>query len=245
MKSLLIFIISFGLIACSSARQIQKEGPVFKQVMLQNIEISGSISTDFPELKQTFDFKIQLSGHDSVAMIIYGPFSMAIGKLYSTNQHFIFYNALTNEVFEGTPSQKNLRLAMNLPLSFTDLISVLRCESAVDAETFIPDESYNKDDRILFKSLQPEFVDFALFDSKNNMITQYQRKLKDGKILMTVANSNFDKYNNINLPNNVMIKFPIVDGYLTMAYKNISVNPEFEKPFNFNVPGSAKVHIFD
>ena len=245
MRTIISFIIISLLLSCSTAKQSVKSVPVFSQENLKALEMTGAISTDFPELKQTFDFKIQIGGHDSVAMTVYGPFSLVIGKLYSTKDHFVFYNVLTNEVYEGTPSPKNLKLAMNLPLSFNDFISVVRCETAEPYETFKPDESYDKENKLLFKSVRNEYIDFALFNKENMMISQYQRKLKDGKIVMTIANDNFELTDGFNLPIDVFMKFPLVNGSVSIKYRDKKINPDFDKPFRFSVPSSAKMNKFD
>jgi len=83
-----------------------------------------------------------------------------------------------------------------------------------------------------------EFVDFALF-SEDFQLTQYQRKTRDGKIVLDVAFQNFIIVDDCNLAQTIIMDFPQSKMKATLGFNKIEAVNSFEKQFSIKNPGSV------
>jgi hypothetical protein len=212
---------------------------------MENLSLKGTIVTAFPNMNQSFAFTLKLANKDSLRFEAFGPFSILVGRLFAEPYFFRFYNVITADAFEGTPSAKNLNLAMNLPLSYGDFISFLRCEPAQDIETFVVDEGYTSDTKVLYKSEQKGFIDYVLVNKEMNYIVQQQRKIMDGTIILSVIYSNYEQIEEYYIANLIKFDFPKLLGTVTINNTSVIINEKYDKAFNFNLSSSVKVIRFD
>ena len=242
------FIIIFSVIllfSCSSVKKNVNYNPLTSKKDLRTLGLSGTISSTFPGFKQSVSFSLKIAGKDSVKFEAYGPLSIIVGKLFSTPDFFKFYNIITNEAFKGTPSAKNLNLAMNMPLSFADFVAFLRNEPAQNIETFSRDMSYNSETKVLFKSKQKDYVDYVLVNGETNDIIQQQRKTFDGTIILNVLYNNYEEYEGYSIAKNITFNFPELNGSIIVRNSVVKINEKYNKPFNFNLPASVKLYNFN
>jgi hypothetical protein len=245
MKYLIIIFSLLFVYSCATVKKNENYNPLTTKTEMKNLSLKGTISTSFPAMNQSFGFALKLAKKDSLRFEAFGPLSIVVGRLYAGPDFFRFYNVITSDAFEGTPSAKNLNLAMNLPLSYSDFVSFLRCEPAQDIETFTIDEGYNSDSKVLFKSEQKGFVDYVLVDKKMNYIIQQQRKIMDGTIILSVVYSDYEEYDGYYIANSIKFDFPKLSGNVLIKNNNVGINENYDKPFNFYLPSSVKVIRFD
>ncbi len=245
MKDIIIIFSVILLFSCSSVKKNMNYNPLSAKNNIKTLGMTGTISSTFPGFNQSLSFSLKIATKDSIRFEAYGPLSLIVGKLYSTPDYFKFYNVITNEAFEGTPSAKNLNLAMNMPLSFTDFVSFLRCEPAQPLETFSVDESYNSDNKLLFKSKHKDFVDYTLINAETNNIIQQQRKTLDGTVVLNVLYNDYQEYKGYFIAENITFNFPELNGSIIVRNSNVEINEKYEKPFNFNLPKSARIYHYD
>ena len=91
-----------------------------------NVRIKASINFKFPELSNSANAVIEMAKRDSILVTITGPFGISVGRLYANPNEFIMNNNLQNITFTGNPTEKNIMQIANIPLSFNDLMSILR-----------------------------------------------------------------------------------------------------------------------
>ncbi len=245
MKYIIIFFSLLFINSCATVKKNMNYNPLSTKSDMKNIRLKGRISTNFPNLNQSFSFALKLAKKDSIRFEAYGPLSILVGRLYARPDYFRFYNIFTSEGFEGTPSAKNFNLAMNLPLSFEDFASFLRCEPAQKIETFILDDGYNSENKLLYKSEQQGFIDYVLLDKGMNTVIQQQRKIIDGTIILNVTYSDYEEYDEYYIANTIKFGFPKLSASVTVRNSDIFINEKFDKPFIFNLPSSAKIRKFD
>lgn len=245
MKYLFILFAILIIVSCAGVKTTKDINPLTIKKGMRHLNLKGNFSTTFPGLQQSLQFSLKLAEKDSLKFEVFGPMGMIVGRLFATPNRFLFYNVITSEAFTGTPSAKNLNLAMNLPLSYSDFVSFLRCEPAQAIETFVLDSSYSSDGKVLFMSVQKGFVDYVLVRQEDNHIVQQQRKLVDGKVLLNVFYDEYNAYDGFNIASSIKFNFPKLSGTVFVNNSNVKINEEYVKPFNFAIPSSVKIRKFD
>jgi len=245
MRYLAVIVVVIVIASCSAPRKAVEKTPLLQKKDMNNLSIDGTISTTFPELNQSLNFSLKAAGKDSIKVEIFGPLSLVVGRLFSTNDKFLFYNTITSEAYQGTPSAKNLKYALNLPLSYSDFVSFIRCEPAHLTETYAQDLSYISDNKFLYKSEQKGYIDYILTDANTNLIIQQQRKMMDGRVILNVLYDDYQETGNQRMPYSMTFNFPLQDGSIFIKADNIEINEKYSKPFSFNLPASIRINNFD
>lgn len=240
MKYIIITFCITLLYSCSSVKHGSDRNPLIVNNKIKTIEYEGELISMFPDLNQKLQFKLLMAQRDSISLEIYGPLSIIVGRLFAYPDYFLFYNVLQFQAFEGKPDAKNFNSVINVPLSYKDFVSYLRGEPSQSYETFILDSSYTGDNRLLYKSLQSDFVDFVLIDTKKNVILQQQRKELSSKLIISVLYQDYKMINNQNLPSYITMNYPELDGSLILKCSKIEINKSNSKSFRFNIPLSVE-----
>ena len=247
MKKIFFYILIFlTLISCSQVKNIEKNVEKsdsasdykFWDKELINLTMNGSINSTINGESLSGQFKLMIASTDSISMIIYGPLGVTVGKLFSTQKYFLYFNVLNNEAIEGTPSEDNLNKALQLPLSFSEIVRLFRSETPGDPNDFIKDNTFESNSETLFKNLSKhEKVEFALF-SENKNLNQYQQKMKNGKLILNTYYQDYRNFNDFNLAQIIIFKFPEMNADINIRIEKYSINEKFEKPFSFSLPKS-------
>lgn len=239
-----LFIGAFIIAGCASVSKTKDD---VKQTVLKplnpdlyRIEANCIINSSMNNQNFTFRVKANVAGADTVAMTIYGPFGITVGRLYSDLQYFRFHNILENVVYQGSPSQENIKKATNLSISIRDFLSLFQGKTPFNIDEYQLTES--SDNQLLLKRVDAaNFGDFAIIDRENLNLIQYQRKDK-GNIL--ILNSSFDKFKKegkSNLPSSININMPTVDGKMIIEVESYKTNQDAAIPKKFEIPSSVRI----
>jgi hypothetical protein len=228
--------------SCSSAQNISgKSSEVFngRKPSLKTLDIKGNIASSYQENENSALCRISISGVDSVSMSLIGPMGIALGRFFATPNYFLFFNAINNEAVEGSPNSENLQKAIMMPMSFIEFARLVRGETPGKPENFVPDTSSGK--LKIYKNFEEKgFVEYVVLNDDRNIV-QYQRKLRDGTLILNVFYSDYDSYDGIVLAKKINFEFPQVPGRIALNVDKYIVNDSANnKPYSFKVPDSIK-----
>jgi outer membrane biogenesis lipoprotein LolB len=229
---------------CSSANKTKSEvKPIALMPInheLYRLEANCMVNSSMNNQSFNFRIKVNISGSDTVAMTIYGPFGITVGRLYSDLQYFRFHNIMENVVYQGSPSQENIKKATNLSISIRDFLSLFQGKTPFDISDYKVTDGLGNN--LLLKRVDgSNFGDFALLDKTELNLVQYQRKDK-GDIL--ILNSSFDKFKRDGksyLPSSINIMMPTVDGKMIIEVESFKTNADAAIPIKFEIPASVKI----
>ncbi|MFC2131525.1 DUF4292 domain-containing protein [Bacteroidota bacterium] len=239
---LILIIIS---LACTTVKETTRVTPIKEKLPERNIEfrnlaLKTTISASVSSQSNLVTAKINLAYLDSMSVSLYGPFGITVGKLYADTNNLVFFNSLTNQVLEGKPVEENMRMAVMLPLSYFDFVRLIRCETPGEPADFIFAKKINEDELLFKNDKHPDYIEYAVLSSKQNVISQYQRKLIDGTLILHVYFVDYQLVNNVYYSMKQLYKFPEINANLTLEINDIEINSVFEKPFTFAVPGNIQ-----
>jgi hypothetical protein len=232
---------------CSLVKESAREAEL-KEFVTESYDdelfIRVQIKPDLKGMSQNVDANVYISRLDSIGIEIFGPFGISVGKLYSDENSFMFFNTFENKAYTGTPSADNLKKVSGLDFAFNDLIKVLRLSAPTDVSDFELDESYDNDQNALFASSKGE-PEFLLVSKTTGKIVRYQRKNQNDKTVMNIFYRNYKTFKNKNSknyskPSEITVQLPQEDGSIKIEvdeYKELqkSVNFGFKVPSNIEV----------
>jgi len=240
MKKVFLFILIIILAACSSVKQttslkdsnnLSVECSKYKSFKMKG-DFAGGTEND----AQSAQLSINIASVDSIQLTINALFGVPVGSFYANKDYFSIFNMINNTIYEGTPSEKNIKQTINIPISFNDLISILKSTTPFSFSDY--QEETSSSQKLFRYNKNSEFVDFALF-SENFQLTQYQRKTRDGKIVLDVVFQNYINVDNCNLAQTIIMDFPQSKMKATLGFDKIEAVSGFEKQFSIKNPGSV------
>jgi hypothetical protein len=238
-------IIMIFAYSCSSVKQEEKQVTShnitdFNQSIFR-MESDCIINSTLNNQSFNFRAKVNISGTDTISMVLYGPFGITVGKLFSDLNNFSFYNILENTVYKGAPTQENIKKATNLSISMKDFLCLFQGKTPFPVAQYSTVDSDDKKKLILKRIDKQNFADFAVIDNQKMDLMQYQRKDKGDILIMNTLFSNFQKIEKANIPFNINLLMPTVDGKLILEVEDCKINQNAESPSKFNIPKSVKI----
>ncbi len=211
-----------------------KEAMLQRVKVLRNLEFSADMTVKFNGMTQMGNCDAKLCSSDSMCVTIHGPFGIFVGKMFATPANFVFYDAFNNRIVTGVPSADNIAKTLRIPLAGEDFVHLMRGESptsqrnSVDAKEFtLSSDKLSDTDHILFVRRSETFgAEYVLFSLKDKVITQFQKKSPEGKILLNVKYSNFKLFNDILLAQNIDIQSPENDATASMTLSSFKINQD-------------------
>lgn len=264
MKIIISSIILVGVLfisSCSSSKTVQKETvkttpsttEVFSDTIetlaahqfyfsnnnLKQLEINGKVVSTVDGSKQSAATNVLVKERDSIGMTIFGPFGILVGQLMATNSNFTFFNAFGNEVIEGEPSSANINSVTGMPISFDDIMTLLRGEVPFGSKGYEKVKTLESGEVLyLYKDQQVTHFVTTPQDSKN--ISQYQRKSNDGELLFHIRYGNYKKINNVSISTESTLQIPSLKTSISFVADEVFVNEPFQSKLSFSIPSGVK-----
>ncbi len=159
-KYYLIVLISLisVLISCSTvdktAKDSLKEKPIEKPLEkpkakpvppkkeLKYISLMTSIEYINSGTSNEFSASINQNG-DTLGMKVLGPFNMVLAELFSTKEQFFLLDKWNAILYKGKPTKENFKEALQIAISYQDIIGLIRCHPYGDISRFEKDTKPN------------------------------------------------------------------------------------------------------
>ncbi len=260
----LVLLISVLVVSsCSSTKTVQKDNdttlkkevPVvsqetnkesennqlfyFSNDKLRQLEINGKIVSTVDGSKQSASTSVLVKERDSIGMTIFGPFGILVGQLMASPANFMFYNAFGNEVIEGEPSSANINSVTGMPISFDDIMTLLRGEVPFGMKGYQKVRTLESGETLYsFKDqTQTHFVTTGV---NGKDISQYQRKNNDGELLFHIRYANYKNVNNISVATESTLQIPKMKTSISFVADEVFINEPFQSKLTFPVPSGVK-----
>lgn len=208
------------------------------------LELKTTMNASYGGDSRVFTAKIILAGNDSASMNVYGPFGVVLGKLYSDSSNFTFLNILENTVYTGKPTLENFQRAMQIPVSFSDLIHILRSEVPGNKNDYKYVKNVEESGYSLFRRNGGNFIEFVTFGTAQKELKQIQRKDLGNEAIMNVAFDDYTTFNNLSLAKGATIDFAKAAFKLTLENDDVNAIDNGKPVLSFKIPSSAKIVKF-
>ena len=242
----LTFIGFLILAGCATVPKAQETKAVEKSTLsrnsqLKNFEMTLNLNVNMTSGSNSASAKAKVADTDSIALSLFGPFGIPVGKVYADMNQLIFLNLLTNQVLKGKPSEENMRTAIMLPMSYSDFIRLIRCETPGNPLDFIFERNLNDTESLYKNSSNSEFIEYAVISNSTKEIMQYQRKAIDGSMILHVFYSDYKLFDNINFSTKQLYKFPGINADLSLEVNDFKNVINFDSPFMLKIPKGMEV----
>lgn len=237
-------------VACSTVPPKRTAGVDLHEIpenktALQTLQIKGSISTDFQDQSLSGSFTAKIAGRDSLQLTLYGPFSILIGRLHADKNSFTFYNAYNEIAYKGKPSSESMYTALMIPMSFGDIISILRQEYPGNREMYRQEQNDKDDNSAVFIGETEKNAETkAIFDNSTGTLKKIIRSINTG-VVYEVNYNNYSIYSGYYLAEDTKVRFVSAGGEMIIDIDEVKINPEFKGSFRFDIPKKTKTYYFD
>ena len=202
------------------------------------LRAEGNLAVEVDGKKQQAQFVGSLWKRDSLLLSVTGPFNIAVAKVGSTPDFMNYYDALTNTVYQGAPSQKNFQTRLGVPLSHNDIVCFLRGEVPGGFSGFTI-ESVAGDSEDTFIRIRDTVTERVVYSHRAENIVSFKRIGKSGETLIHTRFSNFNTSENVSVPHDAFVVFPGIKATFSVQCRAVEVNPKDQK-YSFVPPLEAK-----
>ncbi|MBP8975532.1 MAG: DUF4292 domain-containing protein [Bacteroidetes bacterium] len=246
-----LFISSTFLLGCASTASLHRSTFSYnflQESIRQNYETisslygEGKVTVEAPSFAQTGSFKLYVSKPDSLFLLLQGPFGIKVGSALISRQDFYFYNSIQNKLFSGATTQENLNKALNIPLTFDDLLSVVTGGNFFAEDYRQPDSIIAEPENIIlqYKSVSGERKYWI--DSQSFNITKIQIIDTNGKIMVEQLFKNFQTLGKHHLPTLLQIYHIPNKQRLSLSFSTLTIEKAEIPEIQFTYPQNIE-HI--
>lgn len=122
---------------------------------------------------------------DTVLFTAIGPFGIVVARVYAQPDSFLVVNYLQQMAIDGDPRSAKVNDLLPIPIGLNDILSIVRCVPPGLPQDYTI-ESPRDDGASLYMRKDTSIVEYALIDSVQRVIRQFQRKRADGKQMLNV-----------------------------------------------------------
>lgn len=247
---LLLFVSVLAFISsCSTTKLSKAPIPKYGFDLPKNkenvdfIKIKSKIKIDLPDKNTTVSAVFNISGRDSLQMRILGPFGIELVRFYSDKNKFLAYNVFDNKAFSGVPTAQALQRAVNIGLSFDELIAILRSELPGKKESYI----FNSQDSVSAKyvSNNIEEGNRTCEICPGNRLCAYWNENDENISSFVINFSDYILKNKNEFATKIKINLMQAQGSITILINEISFENQQNERLSFTLPESVEITEID
>lgn len=180
-----------------------------------------------------------ICGTDSLALTVYGPFGVLIGKMSASKNSVLYYDALRSEAVQGNPESPKVVSTLPFPLTFNDFMHLARWEVPFPASSYSMISSQDSTSVWAYTS-DSRFIDVAKLSSASGALRGYQRKSRSGEVIFTIRFDDVRERNGVNFPSTLTMQFPARNASARFSVIDFVRDPVGER-YSFRLPKGVKV----
>lgn len=210
---------------------------------VQSFEGSGTINVRAAGVNQSASFKVILQKPDSLYLTIMGPFGIELAQAIVTQNHFIFYDALSNTAYQGEVNSNILQEIFKIDLTFNELMDAFIGSVNLTDNLYRPPSNYNIDyDKYVLTYIDPQTMHKTIYrvDIRELGITDYYIFDQNGNEILEGKYSQFDLFENVAVPYKIEVQNKKNNQRVTIDYKSVDVNQngiviDFKLPYDATI----------
>lgn len=210
---------------------------------IRNFEGSGTIEVQTPKLNNSADFRVVIQKPDSIYLSIMGAFGIELAQILVTRDNFIFYDALENTAYEGTPDNDFLQDIFHIDLPFNDIMDAFVGSVNLTQNLYKLPDDYKVDyDQYVLTyndSLMSTKTQYKV-DIRQLGITKYTLWDKNGDVALQGKYSKFNMVQGVPIPYKIEVQRSQEGQLININYKKMDANDK-EIYIDFSIPKDASI----
>jgi len=194
---------------------------------IKSFEGNGTITIKSPEFNNSASFRVVMQKPDSIYLTVMGPFGIELAQILTTRSKFIFYETLSNTVYEGAISDDVLKTIFRINMPLGDLIDAFVGAVNFSERLYKEPTSYLVDyDKYILT-----YVDSAAFtqakyivDIRDLGVMNYLLTDSNNKTLFEGKYSSFKILEAVAVPYVIDIANPSGRQYVKIEYRTAAAN---------------------
>jgi len=206
---------------------------------VSTLKLSGKLSLNGALSFSGLPFSALVVEKDSFRITMNGPLGITAARLFTTPTSFTLVNYFEQTVLDGNPNSLELAKQLPFPVSVPELASLIRGEVPGDCRRF-SEHSVREDGSVLYRSADELGVEFALVDTVQHVLRQYQRKSTTGAMLLNVTFDDIQEHGSARLAHSVDVVVDDRRQSMQFRLEQVDVNQPITERMMFDVPSSFR-----
>jgi len=249
----IFFAGSFLLDSCVPSKPAEEEKLFPSERLIKRLEGNrrkvktfrgtGKLDIETENFGANANFEVLLKKPDSVKISIYGPFGIDIAHGIVTNNDFVFYDVLKNEVHKGNDNKEILSRLFKMDITFNDLMDALAgAVNLTDKLRREPDNYRQLDDKyiLIYMDNKRNLKSTFTISSLNLALLNYRLTRKSGDTIFEGEYRDFREFEGVPVPYKNKLVNEEQNQKLTIEYRTIKVNTPIDK-LSLDLPRDATI----
>lgn len=210
------------------------------QKSIRNLSGNARITLDTQQYSGNFGADVALCGNDSLLISVTGPLGIRVGKVFISENRFIFYNQVMNQFYTGKKEDFEGRNFLQFPVEISDLRGLLLAQ---DRFEILKKEQFTIRDQKYFLDAKNGSNQYRIwFDPSIRLIKRIEY-LRDDELLFFKEYDQYQLINGVYFPkviNYVRVISPDERQGLSVYFNDVSINENIlQDVFDINVSDNA------
>jgi len=218
--SVALFALVHAVYAYEGPNESESVWPVARPTRMY---IEGSIHVQTPStgLDQSVSFTAVIRT-DSVLFTATGPFGIVVARVYAQPDSFLVVNYLQQMAIDGDPRSSKVNDVLPIPLRLNDILSIVRCIPPGSPGQYVI-EGQRDDGTALYRRSDSSMVEFALIDSIQHVLRQFQRKRVDGLSMLSIQYADVKQIDDeLHVPHTIRVRVNDGEHTVTLEYDEVT-----------------------
>jgi hypothetical protein len=207
------------------------------QNQIKSLKAGTRITLDSPTFSGKFDARIHMKGKDSLLITVTGPFGMQLGKVFISENRFLFYNQLMNKFFTGSKHDFKGQNFLQFPVEIGQIRNVFIAQDKFDVLQMSKFEV--RDNQYYLEAENGKMAYNIWFDPGHFLITRIEY-YRENALLFYKEYKDFRKFEDTFFPHQISFVRPESKEGLSIYFASLLINEPFgNDAFDIRISDSA------
>lgn len=206
-----------------------------------SLRARGSISIESREFSNSGNFNLDLKHPDSLLVRLRGPFGINVGTVFLSQNDFMFYNSMSNEVILGETRSDILRAFLRMDIGVTDIMDLfLGSNRALFNERRRPDEYTIDGDQYLLVYRSRDSIRRYWIDPVYKAVSRMVYSSAEDRAIVEERYDRFTRVQGLVMAQSIRVISHQERASFSVSYNRIDLNTN-DLSFSYSIPRNAKV----
>ncbi len=222
---------------CAPSRQVSEERVISSDRLIKKLEANrrkvktfrgtGALNIFSPDLTAGSSFEVIVKKPDSLKVSFYGPFGIDLAHALITPQDFQFYDVINNSLYRGKMRDGIMKQILKVDFSFDELIDALAGSVNLTDKLRIEPDRFEVDGdlyRLTYLDSLKKIEKVYSVRADDLAISENILKQFNGNILVEGKYSRFKSYEDVPIPQEIILNDIVNKQRLKVEYRKIEIN---------------------
>jgi len=208
---------------------------------IKTFEGTGSLKIETPQLDITGTFSVEIRKPDSMKISFFGPFGIDMAQLLLTQNDFVFYDVMKNQIYKGKNDDRILKEVFKVDMTFDNLIDAFSGAVNLTKELRnIPEKYEQTEDEFFLTYIDGNRETNYVVRKEDLALLSFHLNNRETSDVYSAKYLKFKRYEDVEIPRIIVVEKSGENQKVNIEYRKMKINEPLS-PLTLDLPEDAKV----